>query len=360
MTGLAGQQLGERDAFVLGLVSQHRAADDIADGKDAVDIALEMLADDDPAFVVALDAQRFETEPVGVGDAADRHQYDVGGKRLGRSPLGLLDGDRQALARGADAGDLGGEPEREALPLQQPLQLLRRHRHRCRAAIRSRNSITVTLAPSLRPDRAELKADDAGADHQQLARDLVEGEGAGRGNDALLVDLDALEAGAVGTGGDDDAAGGNAARFAIVAPNFDLARPNDAGGAVKGGDLVLAEQEIDALGVAVDGFLLERHQARQIERRRAGVDSHLGEAVPSLGKQLGGVEQGLGGNAADIEAGAAMGGALLDHCHLHAELGGADGADIAAGSGADHREVEHLGHGVRDPAACAAGLRGIP
>ncbi|MNG38581.1 hypothetical protein D3C84_1263440 [compost metagenome] len=51
------------------------------------------------------------------------------------------------------------------------------------------------------------------------------------------------------------------------------------------------------------------------------------------------MQQGLGGNAADIEAGAAIGGALLDDADLQAKLGRLDGADIAAGAGADNDEI---------------------
>ena len=53
-------------------------------------------------------------------------------------------------------------------------------------------------------DRAELEADDAGADDQQPLRHLVELERAGRGDDDLLVDLDAGQRVDVGAGGDDD------------------------------------------------------------------------------------------------------------------------------------------------------------
>ena len=59
-----------------------------------------------------------------------------------------------------------------------------------------------------------------------------------------------------------------------------------------------------------------------------------------LVKKFRGMEQRLGGNAAHIEAGAAMGGAPFNHGHLHAKLGSADGADITAGTGAQHSEVE--------------------
>ena len=77
----------------------------------------------------------------------------------------------------------------------------------------------------------------------------------------------------------------------------------------------------------------------EIELRLADPDAHPGEAVPGLLEQLGRVQQRLRRNAADIEAGAAEGRVLLDHRHLHAELRGADGADIAAGAGADDDEI---------------------
>ena len=51
------------------------------------------------------------------------------------------------------------------------------------------------------------------------------------------------------------------------------------------------------------------------------------------------MQQRLGRDAADIEAGAAVGGALLDHGDLHAELRRADGGDIAARPGADHDDI---------------------
>jgi hypothetical protein len=60
---------------------------------------------------------------------------------------------------------------------------------------------------------------------------------------------------------------------------------------------------------------------------------------------MGGVEQGFGGDAADIQAGAAKGLAPLHHGDALAQLRGADGADIAAGAGADDDGVE-ICHGL--------------
>ena len=66
--------------------------------------------------------------------------------------------------------------------------------------------------------------------------------------------------------------------------------------------------------------------------------------MPGLGIKFGGMQQGLRRNAADIEAGAAMGGALFDDRDFEAELGRADGADIAAGAGADDGEIKLFSH----------------
>ena len=71
-------------------------------------------------------------------------------------------------------------------------------------------------------------------------------------------------------------------------------------------------------------------------------DAKSVEAVIDLLEHFRGVQQGLGGNAADIEAGAAMRLALFHHGGFQAELGGANGADIAAGTGSDDNEI--VGH----------------
>jgi hypothetical protein len=57
--------------------------------------------------------------------------------------------------------------------------------------------------------------------------------------------------------------------------------------------------------------------------------------VAEVGDERGALEQGLGGDAADVEADAPE--ELLFHARrLVAELRGLDGGDVAARSGADH------------------------
>ena len=131
-------------------------------------------------------------------------------------------------------------------------------------------------------------------------------------------------------------------RLAVVGFHLDLAGRGDAAGAAKRLDLVLLEQEVDALDVAVDVLVLVFDHRGEIDAGLADLDAHLAELVAGLLVELGGVQQRLGGNAADIEAGAAEGRVLLDHRGLEPELRRADGADIAAGAGADNDEI--VGH----------------
>ena len=63
-------------------------------------------------------------------------------------------------------------------------------------------------------------------------------------------------------------------------------------------------------------------------------------AVQGVLVDLGGVEEGLRRDAADVEAGAAEGIVLFHEGHLEAELAGLDGGDIATGTGTDYDEIE--------------------
>ena len=86
-------------------------------------------------------------------------------------------------------------------------------------------------------------------------------------------------------------------------------------------------------------LLLVVEQSRQIEARLADLDAELREAVAGFLVELGGVQQRLRGNAADVEAGAAEGARFSTHGDLQAKLRRANGADIAAGTGTDDDEI---------------------
>src|SRR5579863_9394024 len=226
-----------------------------------------MLIDLHAATVVERDARFFQTETLGVGNAADRDQHDIGFDLFGspaRRRLNLRD---ERLARSIDAGDLGAKLEREALLLEHTLKLSGDLAvHARQDAIEKLHHRHLRTEPV--PHRAKLEPDHAGADDQQLARYLGERERAGRRHDALLVDLDALQPRDIRAGGDDDVLGFHHLRLAVFARHLDFPGAEYPPLAADDVDLVLLHQELDALDVAINALLLEIHHRGQIEFRR--------------------------------------------------------------------------------------------
>ena len=103
----------------------------------------------------------------------------------------------------------------------------------------------------------------------------------------------------------------------------------------------------------------------EIELRRRHVDAVAGEAVAGLVEQLGGVSSALEGMQPTLRQVPPWVGALLDAGDLQAELGRADGADVAAGAGADDDEIVGLPcagslHSVAAALALTARQRAMP
>ena len=135
-----------------------------------------MRVDDHAATVVFLHARLVESEPVREGHAPDRDQHHVGLDRLGRAAFRRLDGGLEGRAGCIDAGDLGRQSELDALPLQNALRLPRHLVvHAGQDAVEEFDHRHLRAEPP--PHRAELKPDDARADHQQPGRHLVERDG---------------------------------------------------------------------------------------------------------------------------------------------------------------------------------------
>ena len=108
------------------------------------------------------------------------------------------------------------------------------------------------------PHRAELEPDHAAADDEEALRHLVQNASAPvEDTMRLLVDLDAAQPGHVRAGGDDDCLAFDGLAVAVGGLHLDLAGPGDAADAREGVDLVLLEQEGDAVDVAVDDLVLE-------------------------------------------------------------------------------------------------------
>ena len=117
-------------------------------------------------------------------------------------------------------------------------------------------------------------------------------------------------------------------------------------------DVGLLQQRGDAAAQAADDPILPLHRPGKVESRRGKRNAERAFTRCELRDPrefIGGMDQRLGWDAADIEAGAARF-VRLDHHGVDAELSRPDRADIAAGSRADHQKpARYVPHGVNRP-----------
>ena len=114
-----------------------------------------------------------------------------------------------------------------------------------------------------------------------------------------------------------------------------LGRAGELAVALDDGHLVLLHQELQALGVLVDDALLALLDGAPVQRDAGGVLHAEGGAILHVVEDFGVEQQGLGRDAADVQAGAAQVGVFLDQGGLQAELAGANGRGVSGGTAAD-------------------------
>lgn len=335
VTGFAGDPLGDGNAVFLGFMGEHGTVDDVADGPDAGDVGLEVGVDLDAFFVGEGDAGGFEAEVVGVGAAADGDEHDIGGELEGLAVA--LGGEGFGL--GVEAGDLGVYLDGEALFLEDAGEVAGDIRI-AGPADGGKEFDDGDLGTEAGPDGAEFEADGAAAHDHEFPGDFGEVDGVIGRDDGLGVEFKEGELDRRGAGGDDDVFGGE---FLIADGEF--GGGGELGFAGDNGDLAGFGELGDAAGeFGDDGVLLFQH-GREIDFEIGEREAVVGGVMASEGDVLGGVEEGLARDAADVEAGAAEGGSFVDEGDLEAELGGAESADVAAGAGADDNEIEGGGSG---------------
>ncbi len=352
---LAGQELGAGDALLLRLVGEHRPGDGVADGVDARGGGLEALVDGNPPARVEGHAERLQPEPGGVGAAADRDEDAV--ERLRAGDPARLDGDGDPVVGDRRLSRGGAEREREPLALEDLLEGARHLEVHARGdAIEDLDDVHLRAEP--RPHRAQLEADRAGADHGQARRHRVERERLLRGDDPLAVEIEAGKRGGLRAGRDQDARA--LEKPGVGAVDLDASGRGDPRAPGQARDPVLFEEALHAVGEALHDPVLPGHHRAEVHGDVARPDAVRAEVVARRPVELARVEQGLRGDAADAQARAAERRLLVDAGHAHAELGRADGGDVAAGAGADHDQVVRGRAHLTPRGACGRGLRVAP
>ena len=150
--------------------------------------------------------------------------------------------------------------------------------------------------------------------------------------------------------------------LAIMGDISDFAVAEELSAALKTIDLVGFEQRGDTAGELFDdaGFTL-LHGA-DVHRHLAGTDAMDRELLSRPVVELGTLEQGLGGNTAGVETGAAERGAAIvvlpfvDAGGLQSMLAGADRGHVAGRTGADDDDVVLLTHFIHLLEMAAAGM----
>ena len=316
-----------------------QAGDDVADGVDAGLGGLLGFVDLDEA-AIELDFRLLDADAFGARCAADGDEdflsFFLDGLAGGGGP-----GDFDAGGRLLDLLDFAAGVDVDAALFEEACEFLGYFfvfgRHDARQEFNNRDFGSVAAE-----DRGELDADCAGADDEEGFRYLGDGENFDVGEDAV-VGREAKDGFGGGAGGQDDVLGLELAPGAVGGEGEGVeaafGRAGERGESGDDGDLVFLHQKSEALGVLVDdgGFALE--DVVPVELRGGDVvDAELGgvlEVVPDFCVE----EQGLGGDAADVEAGAAEDAVFLNECNFEAELSAANGRGVAGGAAADDGDV---------------------
>ena len=363
---LAGDQFGHRDAFFRGLVRQHRSAHAVADGPHAGRAGARLFVDFDLAALGQRDAAVGVEQALGVRAAPTADQQAVEHHLV----LFAADLDRypDLTLRDLGAEHFRAQADVEFLFAELAQRLLRD------VGVGQRQEVGQGLEQrDLRaepvPDRAEFQPDHAGADHAQRLRHGVEIQRAHVVDDVLAIEGDVRDRDRLRARGEDHVVGLQHDLVAAAGRGHgDPAVGAEAAAAVEERDLVALQQLRDAAGELLHHGVLALEHGRDVDARAFDRDAVRGVVVLQVVVMLAGVEQGLGRDAADVEAGAArrrlavLAGELVDAGRLQAELRGADRGDVAAGAGADDDDVEFFAHFlipcIRARAACAPGLPG--
>src|SRR5690625_395508 len=374
VSGVAGEDLCQSDAVLLGLVRQHGPLDHVPYGVNALHVRGVTVIDLHAAAFVGLDTHVVESQPLGVRLAPDRHQYVACLDRLA-----LLQFNHGPAIPAAGAGHPGTQPELDALPLED-LQRLAGELgvHAGQDAVHVLQDRHPGAQPG--PDRAELETDVARAYHHQVLGDLLEGERLRGRDDPLAVQFDSRQGGNARAGSNNYVPGLQLGALAILGVHGDLPGTQQFAAAPVPFDIVLPVEEVDAVGVRLDdGILLGEHRL-EVELDLLYLQPVLAQAlvVQQLGILFARFEQGLRGDAAYPDAGAAQ---LLLHLHarhVETELLCPDRCHITARTSANDDEIvlrhqlcscNGKGPGgsrvrslpaVRPQAACAPAVRSRP
>ena len=332
--GLAGDHCRGNETLFRALVREHRLARQVAGAKDVRHLGAHLLVGFNVAKLVDFEAGLFERETFDERTASNRAQDLIAIQRVHRAAL-VLKADFERVA-------LFGPALGKDFRLHVDLGLLH-------AALNHLDAVTVLagkraggrfehgyLAAELVVHHAELEADVTAADHDEVFRNTLGNERARRRPDVVFVKGKARDLGRDRTRRDHDVVRVEH-RHAIGAVDLDARLAFKTRFAHDVRDLVLLEQAADAAGQALDNRLLPIDQFFHVQAELLHGDAHHGRALHFF-HQRAGSDHRFRWNATDVKARAAQF-ALFDDGNGLAQLGEANGANIAGGTGSDDDDL---------------------
>jgi hypothetical protein len=203
------------------------------------------------------------------------------------------------------------------------------------------------FGPQALPHAAQLQPDHAGADHAQALRHGLEIQRADVVDD-VLAELRERQFDRVRTGRQDHVGALQFDFAAIVLLHLDDVARLQLAEAVERAHLVRLEQRGDAAGELLHDAVLAGDHRGHVDRRLLEADAVLVEDMAHVPELAAGIQQRLGRDAADAQAGTAerrlavLAQRGIDAGGLQAQLGGADRGVVAGRAGTDHDDIEIL------------------
>ena len=283
-------------AFVHRLVRQHRRRGDVADGEDVRHVGAHLLVDRNEAALGHLDPGELRADGLAVGHATDRHQHPL--EHLRGRRLVALEADAQPVRTAPRPGDLG--VEQDLLVARPDARSSGRTRSGSQPGISCPvSSTTLTLAPSASYTHA--------ISSPMMPPPITSRPPENSGSSSAPVE--SMMRGSSGSPGSRTASEPAAMMHCskrmrsepLAAHDLDDVRAHEAPRAAHHLDLALLRQHPQPAGeLGDDGGLPRAQLARSMLRLTEG-DAALAHLRGVL-DDLGGVQQRLRGNAADVQA----------------------------------------------------------
>src|SRR2546426_903363 len=323
-------------AFMRRLVREHRLADHVADGEDRRLVRAALLVDHDEAALIDLHLRLLEAGDLRVRAASHGDEDAI--EDLDVAPRVAFKGDANAGAFRLHLRDL--RVEQHAL-------------HRLRDAL-GEDVHEIAIGARQQPGRhlddghraaergvdgAELEADVAAADDEERCRGVRQIERGGGIHHARVVKLQHRRNRRHRSGRDDGVLELNLILFTVGELHLQTMRVDDLGQALQVLHLAKLDELSRAARQPLDDVVLEVAQLREIDPRLAELDTPR-LRVARLVNQVRDVQQRFRRDASDVHADAAGVGIGIDERGGETEIGGEKRGGVAAGSGADNRDLD--------------------